>query len=103
MQDLTQDLWRAQLEGDDNAVILDVRTDLEVEEGYIPNSKHMDVQNPPVFMEIAQELDSGKNYYVYCRSGSRSTQACMILGSLGIGNTYNLLGGFEEWTGEITQ
>ena len=103
MQDLTQDQWRAQLEGDENAIILDVRTDLEVEEGFIPNAKQMDIQNPPVFMEKAQQLDADKNYYVYCRSGSRSAQACMILGTLGIDKTYNLIGGIAEWDGEITQ
>lgn len=102
MQDLTQEQWQEQLSKDDAAVILDVRTPYEVEEGMIPNAHHLDIQNAPSFMEGAQGLDATKNFYVYCRSGGRSAQACMILESMGFANTYNLLGGFSEWTGEKT-
>ncbi|MEX0273681.1 MAG: rhodanese-like domain-containing protein, partial [Flavobacteriaceae bacterium] len=50
-----------------------------------------------------QKLDTSKNYYVYCRSGNRSAQACAIMGSLGFGNVYNLEGGFMEWEGEVEE
>jgi rhodanese-related sulfurtransferase len=102
MQDLTQDQWLEQLTQDDNALILDVRTQLEVEEGMIPRAQLIDIQNAAGFMQKANELDKSKNYYVYCRTGSRSAQACMILNSLGFPNTYNLLGGMMEWEGETT-
>lgn len=102
MQDLTQSQWHEQLTQDDNALILDVRTQLEVEEGMIPKALLIDIQNAPDFMRKANELDKSKNYYVYCRSGSRSAQACMILNSLGFPNTYNLLGGILEWEGKTT-
>ncbi len=101
MQDLTQSQWTEQLAQDDNAVVLDVRTDMEVAEGMIPNAKQIDIQNAGGFMQSAQDLDKSKNYYVYCRSGGRSAQACMILNSLGFPNTYNLLGGMMEWEGEV--
>ena len=102
MQDLTQSQWREQISQDENALILDVRTDKEVEEGMIPNARQIDIQNAAGFMQKAQDLDTSKNYYVYCRSGARSAQACMILKSLGFSNTYNLLGGMVEWEGETT-
>ena len=102
MQDLTQSQWHERLVQDDNALILDVRTQLEVEEGMIPKALLIDIQNAPDFIRKANELDKSKNYYVYCRSGSRSAQACMILNSLGFPNTYNLLGGILEWEGETT-
>lgn len=102
MQDLTQTQWREQITQDDNALILDVRTDMEVEEGMIPNAQQIDIQDAAGFMEKAKSLDASKNYYVYCRSGGRSAQACMILNSLGLPNTYNLLGGMLEWDGETT-
>ena len=34
---------------------------------------------------------------VYCRSGNRSGQACMILDMLGFKKTYNLAGGMLAW------
>ncbi|MCZ6594032.1 MAG: rhodanese-like domain-containing protein [Bacteroidetes bacterium] len=102
MQDLTQSQWHERLAQDDNALILDVRTQLEIEEGRIPKALLIDIQNASDFMQKVNELDKSKNYYVYCRSGSRSAQACMILNSLGFPNTYNLLGGILEWEGETT-
>lgn len=100
MQDLTQEQWQAQLSNDDNAIVLDVRTDMEVAEGMIPNASQIDIQQAANFMEKVKQLDASKNYYVYCRSGGRSAQACMIMESLGFENTYNLLGGMMEWNGE---
>jgi rhodanese-related sulfurtransferase len=102
MQDLTQSQWLEQITQDDNALILDVRTPSEIEEGMIPEAQLIDIQNATGFMQKANELDKSKNYYVYCRSGSRSAQACMILNSLGFSNTFNLLGGMMEWEGETT-
>jgi len=102
MQDLTQAQWTEQLSGDENAVIVDVRTEIEISEGYIPNALSMDIYNAPAFMEKAKQLDPEKSYYVYCRSGGRSAQACAVFRSIGINNTFNLLGGFSEWEGETT-
>src|SRR5690554_3358070 len=99
MADLTQKEWRDQLEKDNNAVILDVRTSEEIEEGFIKGAVAMDIQNSEEFYKKAQELDASKNYFIYCRSGGRSGQACALLNSLGINNTYNLVGGILAWNG----
>lgn len=103
MADLTQQEWVEQLEKDDNAVILDVRTDEEVEDGYIPNSVHIDIYMGQGFIDEVEKHDKSKNYYVYCRSGNRSGQACTLMGQLGFESTYNLLGGFNEWEGEVVE
>jgi rhodanese-related sulfurtransferase len=34
---------------------------------------------------------------VYCKSGNRSGQACLILDTLGFSDTKNLTGGISEW------
>lgn len=99
--DLTQQEWAEQLKTDDNAFVLDVRTPEEVEEGYIANSTNFDIYLGQGFMDEIQKLDRSKNYYVYCRSGNRSGQACAIMNSIGIENTYNLEGGFMNWEGEV--
>ena len=103
MADLSQEEWSKKLAEDDNAIIIDVRTDEEIEEGYIPNALAMDIRNPSAFMESAQKLNTSKNYYVYCRSGARSGNACSIMNRLGFENAYNLMGGILDWEGEIVE
>lgn len=98
---LSQEDWVKQLEEDNNSVVLDVRTQEEVNEGFIPNAIHIDIYKGQGFIYEVEELDKTKNYYVYCRSGGRSGQACSIMNQLGFKNAYNLLGGFNEWRGEI--
>ena len=103
MSDLSQEEWEEQLENDDNAVILDVRTEEEVEEGYIPGAINIDIYLGQEFIEELEKLDKSKNYYVYCRSGNRSGQACAIMNSIGFENAYNLEGGFMNWEGEVAE
>ncbi|WP_345004291.1 rhodanese-like domain-containing protein [Snuella lapsa] len=101
MEELTQEEWLSQLENDANAVIIDVRTDDEVAEGIIPNAIHIDIYKGQAFIDEIDALDKSKNYYVYCRSGNRSGQACSIMEELGFENAYNLLGGILEWEGDL--
>ena len=102
MSDLSQQQWTEELSQDDNAIILDVRTEDETEEGIIPNAIIADIYQPQEFMSQIEMLDKSKTFYVYCRSGGRSSQACAIMNQMGFSNTKNLLGGFMEWTGEKT-
>lgn len=45
------------------------------------------------------EIEDLKNetVYVYCRSGNRSGQACLILGTMGFTNVINVAGGMLAW------
>ena len=99
--DLTQEDWVSQFEADQNAVMLDVRTEDECDQGIIESSINIDIYKEPEFVAAIEALDKSKNYYVYCRSGVRSAKACAIMNELGIENAYNLLGGIIEWTGDI--
>lgn len=99
MKELSQEEWKAQLEQDDKAVILDVRTQEEVDEGHIPDAKHLDIYKGQEFVDEIDKLDREKNYYIYCRSGARSAQACTLMDQMGFNNTYNLIGGFSKWEG----
>lgn len=102
MQNISQDEWARQIKEEENAEILDVRTDEEVEEGMIPNARHIDIHKGQGFIDEVEKLDKSKKHYVYCRSGARSGQACQIMDSLGFEDTYNLEGGFMNWEGETT-
>ena len=101
VMNLAQEVWVSQLEYDKNAVILDVRTEDEYNEGMIKGAVNIDIYKGQGFIYLIEELDKSKNYYVYCRSGARSAQACSIMNQLGFENTYNLLGGMIEWSGEV--
>ena len=101
MANLTQDDWIKKLEDDNNSVVLDVRTQEEIDLGMIPNSIHIDIYKGQGFIYKLEELDKAKSYFVYCRSGARSGQACAIMNQLGFANAYNLEGGFNEWEGEV--
>ncbi|HEY9184946.1 MAG TPA: rhodanese-like domain-containing protein [Salegentibacter sp.] len=103
MKELTQEEWREKLEQDDKAVVLDVRTEEEMEEGYLPNAKLIDIYKGQEFVDEIEKLDKSKNYYIYCRSGQRSEQACQLMDQMGFATTYNLLGGIIEWEGEIVE
>ena len=102
-QDITQEEWRDQVPTDKNAVILDVRTEEEVEDGHIPNMMNIDLHQGQGFLDEIAKLDKSKNYYIYCRSGGRSSQACTLMKQMGFENTYNLLGGFMNWDGEVVE
>lgn len=98
---LEQKVWRDQLATDENAVILDVRTEDEVSEGIIPNAINIDIYKGQGFIYEVDELDKSKNYYVYCKAGGRSEQACSLMQQMGFENTYNLVGGMMQWNGDV--
>ncbi|PHS10492.1 MAG: rhodanese [Kordia sp.] len=99
MKNLTQADWSTSIKKD-NTVILDVRTPNEWAEGIIENAVLINILEPESFMGEIENLDKSKNYYVYCRSGARSGQACQVMNSIGINETNNLSGGILEWTGK---
>tara|TARA_R100000951_G_scaffold49881_1_gene42193 strand:+ start:413 stop:727 length:315 start_codon:yes stop_codon:yes gene_type:complete len=103
MLELTQDKWREELKKSNNSVILDVRKPEECAEEIIPNAIEIDILNPEYFMSEVEKLDKNKDYFIYCRSGNRSGQACSIMEQLGFNSTHNLLGGMLEWNGEVKQ
>ncbi len=97
MNNISKTEWKELIAEDENAVILDVRAPQEWKEGIIDNALMINIREPHSFMSSIEELEKDKNYYVYCRSGVRSVQACKVLESIGIKTTYNLLGGILEW------
>lgn len=99
---LSQQDWSNQLNQDTNAVIIDVRTEDECSEGIIPNAINIDIYKGQGFIYLIEELDKTKNYYLYCKAGSRSAQACAVMNQLGFEKTYNLEGGFMHWNGEVS-
>lgn len=85
---------------DESAVVIDVRTPREFIDGHIPNSILIDIYNP-IFQEKVLSLDKTKNYYIYCRSGSRSYNAGMFMLSKGFSNVHHLADGIICWIDKL--
>jgi GrxC family glutaredoxin len=79
-----------------DALVLDVRTDKEFNEGHVLDSLHIPLG---VLSSRLGELEGYKDQpiIVACRSGARSAQACGILNKQGFAETYNLSGGVMAW------
>jgi rhodanese-related sulfurtransferase len=101
MKHITQKEWIELLQEDSNAVILDVRTAEEQAFGIIENAICLDIFKTDEFLSELEKMDKTKNYYVYCKSGGRSANACVVLEQMGAQTTYNLLGGVSLWEGDL--
>lgn len=101
MKNITQKEWNELLQEDNNAVILDVRTSEEQQEGIIENAVCLDIFKTEEFISELEKMDKTKNYYVYCKAGGRSANACKLLEQMGAKTTYNLLGGISLWEGKL--
>ncbi len=99
--DLSQSDWSQKLSETENAILLDVRTEDECSDGIIPNAIQIDIYKGQGFIDEVEILDKTKTFFVYCRSGGRSAQACAVMNQLGFENTYNLVGGFTNWKGDV--
>ena len=84
------------IEKNDHLELIDIRTPAEVERGVIPNAKTLPMHLIPLNIDY---FSLSKNQIVlYCRTGSRSAQACRFLNKQGINNVINLRGGVVKWS-----
>jgi rhodanese-related sulfurtransferase len=83
--------FKAELEATPGAVLLDVRTAGEVKGGTLPGALHVDFLSLNFTQKVAQ-LNKETTYFVFCRSGSRSGQACKMMHKMGF-DVRNLSGG----------
>jgi rhodanese-related sulfurtransferase len=86
-----------------NTILLDVRTQEEVSEGFIKGTTHFIDYMGENFEQEIETLDPNKHYLVYCRSGNRSAKACEFLAENGFTQISNLAGGFWFWQGEVNK
>ena len=100
MKNLSQEEWKEQVSKDKNAVIIDARTPEECATGIVENAIMIDFLQPDYFRQEINKLDKTKTYYIYCRSGNRSGKACVMMENLGFNESYNLIGGMNEWNAE---
>ncbi len=86
----------ALIESDQDFEIIDIRTQLEIERGVIPQSKTLPMHLVPLNLTFFAQ--SARQVVIYCRTGSRSARVCKFLNKHGIYNAINLRGGIVKWS-----
>ena len=81
-----------------DAVLLDVRSKEEHQEGHISGSKNIEVEKIDAVSLFIK--DKTTPIFVYCYSGSRSGMAVSILKNMGYTSVKNI-GGISSYTGTL--
>ena len=102
MKTTTVEQVKARLDAGEQLYLLDVREPHEHAEFNIggtllPLGKIQTMQ-----VDEIEDLKD-KEVLVYCRSGNRSGQACLILEQLGFANVSNGVGGMLDWQGKFAK
>jgi rhodanese-related sulfurtransferase len=79
---------------DKDAILIDVRTNEEVEQQAYKGAKHIDYLSYELADQLEQ-LDKSKTYYVFCKTSRRSSRVCIILENLGFPKVFNLKEGLN--------
>lgn len=90
----------SQCKADQGAILLDVRTPQEYQQGHIPGSKNIPLQAMDKIVSVANCKDTP--LYVYCYSGARSRQAVRKLQCMGYTDVTNI-GGIANYSGKVEQ
>jgi rhodanese-related sulfurtransferase len=92
-----------QLKHEKKAVVIDVRTPAEWQQGVIAGADLFIDYNAANFKQQVAKLDKSKTYLIYCRSGGRSAGASQVMSDAGFKNVINMQGGITSWGGKIVQ
>lgn len=88
-------LWQ-----DKEAIIIDVRTPQEYQEGHIPEAPLIPLNQLESRMS---EVPKDQKVLLICRSGNRSNQGTNLLRSKGFDNIHNIDGGMLAWRGPVVK
>lgn len=80
----------------ENVVIVDVRTAEEYAEDHLLGAINIDMKRRNFIENIQKSVTADKTVAVYCRTGRRSHEASIRIGSMGY-KCVNLLGGILAW------
>jgi rhodanese-related sulfurtransferase len=83
------------------SVVLDVRTKVEYESGHLPGALNIDITSD-LFAQTVSSLEKDLPYFIYCRSGNRSSQAVSFMKKIGFKEVYDLEGGLMNNEEKLT-
>lgn len=96
MQTITPEQVKQRLDAGEQLNLLDVREPSENAEFNIGGQLHPFGKIRDLDTDELESLKD-KEVIIYCRSGNRSGQACMMLETMGFTNVKNLAGGMLLW------
>jgi rhodanese-related sulfurtransferase len=102
MEIITAEELKQRLDSGEQLHIVDVREPHEREEFNI-GGIHVPIGDIRAMQVDELEDLKDEELIVYCKSGNRSGQACMLLESMGFSNTKNLVGGMMNWREKFAQ
>lgn len=79
--------------------LIDVRTPEEFESGHIEGAININYHDDG-FVDALDKLDKSKTYFVYCRTGRRSSDAVGIMKRQGFKDVYRIDGDIVRWRSE---
>ena len=85
--------------GDSNFAILDIRTPGEFQSGHLQSAILIDFYSQ-TFVDRLRQLDKGKNFLIYCRTGNRSARSLEIFKKLKFQKIYHMANGISTWKSE---
>lgn len=96
---LTPEAAKTRMDENQDAIILDVRTQEEYDGGHVPGA--VCFPNEDIQPELPLPFEKDAEILVYCRSGRRSAQAAEKLAGMGYTNVADF-GGIQDWPYETT-
>jgi rhodanese-related sulfurtransferase len=102
MQTITVEELNAKIQSGEKINLVDVREPHENAEFNIGGLLHPLGKIQTMQLDEIEALKD-QPIYVYCRSGNRSGQACLILETAGFTNTINVAGGMLAWQERIAK
>lgn len=82
--------------GNPDFVVLDIRTSKEFLNGHIPGAINIDYYSRTFDANIEQ-LDKKKTYFIYCRTGRRTSRAVRMMLRRGFEKIYTSYGDVAAW------
>ena len=96
---LTAEEAKHRMDENSDAIVLDVRTQEEFDQGHIPGA--ICLPNEFIAADMPFPFAKDTELLLYCRSGHRSAEAAEKLRDLGFSNVFDF-GGILDWPYDIT-
>ena len=101
LEDVSNDEFAALIASKEGALLLDVRTPEEWEEGHLEGAAHADYWGDEAAFEAAMNaIPRTRPVLVYCAGGGRSGLTAKELVAAGHQEVYNLEDGISGWEGQ---